>query len=167
MSDIVLKPASWKLQIAISLVVIAATLLAVNLLTEGTLNDKPMVGLCVMTAVFAGGYAYLASGRYLRFSESGFEIKERFSSGKFIPFSEVEDIGVACFPSSAGGKYTYSMWAGIKLHESTTLAMTDGCRNNRSACGYDILLTPYFGLPLDRFVTLLKQKMHESKQIRQ
>lgn len=155
----VLKPGHWKVVTGLA----AAAIASVTILVAPVL-PRPSVtmGLCLMTALTGGAYAFFASGRCLRFTAEGFEVKERLQAGRFTSWSDVEHIGVASFPNTVKGRLTYQNFAGVRLRDGVAQAGALPCRRNRAACGYDLLLAPNYGLSLDRFVTILQQQQREA-----
>jgi len=163
MPDDFLRPARWKLAVALIVAILGLTPLASDIVGGQRLASHRVVGSAII-AVIGIAYAYFSSGRYIRFMREGFEVKERFRAGRYTLWKDVDDIGIACFPSSAGGRLRYQYFAGIKLRHDESRAMSAEHRNNREACGYEILLDANYGMAIERFIMLLKEKMREAKK---
>jgi hypothetical protein len=162
MPEVILRTARWKWAVALGLAVIATVLLVVSLLgLSPRLRSRERVA-CSVIALAGFGYAFFGTGRYLRFIPSGFEVKERFRAPRFTRWSDVDEIAVASFPSSAGGSLSYHHLAGIRLRDGVSRAMTEECRRNREACGHDVLLKPNYGISVERFVAVLIEKKREA-----
>lgn len=164
MRDIVLKVPIWRVATA-TFAAIAASVLSVSAMLgspDGISTGENAVLLVIALSGF--GYAYFAHGRYLRFMREGFEVKERFTAGRCTLWSDVAEIGVARFPSSAAGRLSYRYFAGIKLRDDAPKAMTEDCRKNREACGYDVLLESRYGMSLERFVAVLNERKRAAEK---
>ena len=164
MGDTFLRPARWKVVTALTAGVLACVPLAFDALGKNERLMSGGAGAFWMTALIGFAYAYYASGRYLRFMREGFEVAERFSASSYTLWSDVDEIGIASFSSSARGRLSYQSFAGIKLREGASKAISEDCRKNRAACGYDILLDANYGMALERFVALLKEKKREAEK---
>lgn len=160
----VLRPSRWKVYVALSIgfVALGVAFLRVDDV-PGSRVARRDLGSFMMGSI-ALAYAYFSSGRYLKLGPEALEVKERFRRSTFTPWSEVAHIGIASFPCTAGGRLSYTVFAGIRLRDDVISARRVGMRSNREACGYDILLGADYGASIEELVKLLNARKRESER---
>lgn len=164
MTEIVLRPSGWKISIPAAAGLLAAfpSLLVMLGVVERRFDGRDFVCLVLSAGLLT--YVYFASRRFLRIGANALQVRERFSSDRFTLWADIEQIGVAAFPSTARGRKSFHYLAGIRLREGAQRADSRECLENRRACGYDILLEPRYNMSLERFITLLNEKKNQAKR---
>jgi hypothetical protein len=164
-SNFTIRSPRWRIQLAIIVATASSTFLILGALGKlAHVNRRDHTSASIITLI-GFGYVFFSSGRYLRFLDDGFEFKERLTPCRHIRWSDVDQIGIASFPCSAGGKLSYTRYVGIRFMNDTVNAAKKESQKNREACGYDFLLSSGFGMSLERLTAILV-KRHKQKTAR-
>lgn len=157
-TSVVLRPPRWKVLTAYFLGGLASVpfvLVAFGILGRDLVQS--MAPLFVLM-IFSLAYGVFASGRYICLEKDAFTVKERFSKSTKVSWSSVSEIGMATFPTFSRGNFFFNNYLGIRLHNAASSEDPLGYIKNREICGYDIIITHNFGLPLDDLITLFRSR---------
>lgn len=157
-TSVVLRPPRWKVLTAYFLGGLASVpfvLIAFGILDRDLVHS--MAPLFVLM-IFSVAYGVFTSGRYICLEKDAFTVKERFSKSTKVSWSSVSEIGTATFPTFSRGNFCFYNYLGIRLHSAVSSEDPPRYRKNREICGYDIVLTHNYGLPLDDLITLFRSR---------
>ena len=99
----------------------------------------------------------------LRIERNGIFLMRSLDSPLYISWQEIDSIGVATVCHIEGGLYQagFTQHVGIRLLDSSRLAASKRCADNRRLSEYDVLLTAAYGMPVDRFAAFLDERKEQ------
>lgn len=112
----------------------------------------PFFGMMILSlGCFAA--AFTVAGCRVVLDSRGIRQCSRWSADVVVQWSDVTHVGLAPWSSSAGGKITYTYFAGLRLRDSVAHSQENS--RARAHCGYDLVLTANCGLAPDRLVSVI------------